>query len=462
MMPLESHRPGGSQAVIAVVLGGAALVLGGGGSPSPLTEMALQCVAALAVALWIVLAPAGEPLPQVDRRAWAIAGLVCLLPAVQLIPLPPFLWHLLPGRDLEVQALALVGAENRWMPFSMTPGRTLAALLALLPAAAMLVLTASLPRSGRATLVAVIASVSLIALVIGAGQLGGGEGNAFRFYVPDVGFLNGFQANHNSAADVLMIGMLAMAATVRDWGTRPKASRQPSRLPDGYRLALVAGGSLLFALGVFFTASRMGMLLFPIAAAGVAVMVWPWLRFERRWLQFGAIALVCLTGLAAMLLWKNGAVDRVLARFDFAGEFRPQLWRDTMYAVRQYFPLGAGIGGFVPAFLAAERLEVVDATMPNRAHNDFMELLLEAGLPGTLVLAAISMILARLALAAWRKPPAGSRGQVVFAVTTLAVIALHSLTDYPLRSMSLAFVAAICAGLLMPVPGGEEPKSDHD
>jgi len=451
-------REQGRKVVLVSALMGAALVLGGGGSPAPLPEMALQCVTAAVLAAWVLVSSGPSPLPRVDRRAWTISGLVCVLPALQLVPLPPAMWQSLPGREIEVQALALVGAEQRWMPFAMSPGLTLAALLALLPPAVMLVLTASLPRAGRSTVVAVVAAVTLFSLVLGAGQLGGGEGNSLRFYVPDVGFLNGFQANHNAAADILLIGMVAFAATLRDYVERPV----PSRLNVRYRLGLLAGASILFSLGVFFTASRTGMALIPVALVGVVAIAWPWLRFERRTLTLAMTGLALLAVVASLLAWRNGAVDRVLSRFDFEGEFRPQLWHDTLFAVRQYFPLGVGIGGFVPAFLAAERLEVVDVSMPNRAHNDYLELVLEAGLPGWLVFTAISIILLRLAVVGWRKPPAGSRAQTIFALTTLAVIALHSLTDYPLRSMSLAFVAAVCAGLMIPVRGGEGPKVEND
>jgi len=52
-------------------------------------------------------------------------------------------------------------------------------------------------------------------------------------------------------------------------------------------------------------------------------------------------------------------------------------------------------------------------------------------------------------LAAMRRPPEGSRGQVIFALVTLGVIALHSLVDYPLRAMSLECLAAVAGGLLL-------------
>jgi hypothetical protein len=39
----------------------------------------------------------------------------------------------------------------------------------------------------------------------------------------------------------------------------------------------------------------------------------------------------------------------------------------------------------------------------------------------------------------------------VFAAASLAILALHSLVDYPFRSMALACLGAVSAGLLLSV-----------
>ncbi|WP_216822173.1 O-antigen ligase [Novosphingobium sp. TH158] len=438
--------------IIAALLVGCAVVLGGGGSPWPLPEMLLQGIAALACAVWVVLSPLRFPFVSADRRAWVIAGLLIVLPLVQMIPLPPMVWQALPGRELTRESLALVGAQDSWHPWSLDPLRTLASLLALLPAAAFMLMVAGLRRGGRATVMAMIASMSLLGLVVGAGQLAGGEANAFRFYERDVGFLNGFQANHNAAADVFLIAMVAAVATVREYGE----FKTHSRLTQSYRLLLSAGLVGLFTIGVFLTGSRAGILLLPVAWAGVLAIVWPWLRFDRKALRIGgAISIVAVLVIVAIFA-QAGVVERVVRRFGDSGELRPQIWHDTLFVIRQYFPWGVGMGGFVPAFVAVEPLEVIDATLTNRAHNDYLEILVEGGIFAAMLLAAISWNVAGLLRQAWQECPASSRSQVVFSTTALAVIALHSIVDYPLRSMSLAFLAAAAVALLMPAPRGAE------
>lgn len=454
--------PSGRQALLAALLVGLGIVLGGGGSPAPVTEMILQCLAALIVAVWILVSPVRFPFFQADRSAWILAGLILALPIIQLVPLPPVIWQGLPGRELERASLALVGAQDSWRPLSMAPQRTLASLLVLLPAVAVLLMVASLQRGGRALLIAIIAAMALLGLLAGAAQMAGGSEGPFRFYGPDVGWLLGFQANHNSAADVLLIAMVASTALIRDYSELRKHARTASRLTRPYRLSLATGTCLLFAVGVVLTASRAGIFLLPLALMGVLAIVWPWLRFNRRTLVISGLAVTVLLVISGWIIANNAVVERVISRFVFGGEFRPELWRDSLFALQQYFPFGAGIGAFVPVFLAAERLEVVGASFPNRAHNDFLEFGVEAGVFGAMVLAAITAILIRLIVKGWKSPPAGSRAQLVFSITTLALIALHSQVDYPLRSMSLAFIAAACTGLLLPVPGGGEPKGEHD
>lgn len=452
-----ADRSTARHSVLAATLLVAALGLGGGGSPAPLSEIALQCFAAAIVAAWLLTSRAGQPLVRVDRDVWIIAGLSLILPLVQLIPLPPFAWHALKGRELEQAALALVGAQDSWRPWSVLPTRTLSSLLAMIPAAIMLVMASSLPRGGRAGLVAVVAAMAVLSLVIGAGQLSGGFGNPLRFYAADSAYLNGFQANHNSTADVLLIGMVGFAASLREYAEfRPR-----TRLNPQYRLGIIAIATAVLSFGVFLTASRMGMLLLPAAYAGVLWLIWPLLKFDRRGLTLAGLAALLLLLTATYLALHNHVIELVLKRFDFVGEYRPLIWRDTVYAIGQHLPWGTGMGTFMPVFAAGERLEAIGATVPNRAHNDYLELLLEGGVFGAMLFAAVAVTIAAAARRALKHTPAGSASQVVFAITVLAVIALHSQVDYPLRSMSLSFVAAICVGLLMPVRGKSEARGGN-
>ena len=417
------------------------LVLGGSGSPAPLLELTLQCLMAIGAAVWL-LQP--QALSKVPGPAWRIAALILALPLIQLVPLPPMIWQGLPGRDGMVAALELVGAEDSWRALTLSPSRTVASLLAASAAVTSLILAASLAARGRWLLIGVIAAIGLATLLIGAAQLSGGAGNPLRFFDPNEVYLTGFQANHNSAADIILIAMLAIAAL-----GRMALDQRLVRLA-GLRLAItVLAANAVLVLGLFLAGSRAGLALLPLVLTFQYLILQP--DRKIRWLRLTMSASAAAASIAAafFLLRGNRAVEQILARFNFDGEFRPELWRDAAFALGQHWPVGSGQGTFVPVMMAAERLEVVDQTLPNRAHNDYLELAIEAGLPGLLVLAIIAAIVLRAVWLARRDPPAGSRPQVLFASGTLAVIALHSLVDYPLRSMALAAVAATAVGLLL-------------
>lgn len=440
-----------------IVLGAVALcgVLGGGGISHPLAEMVLQlALAALAVA-WVWATPR-RVFAQVPFSAWLIAGLVVLLPLAQLVPLPPALWQSLPGRGPELAALKLAGLEQSWRPLSLFPDLTIACALSMACAMLTLLMAATLTRTARTLALGVVALVALASVVVGAGQVGGGEGNVFRFYAPDFSFLLGFQNNRNSQADVLLIGMVCLTFALRDMVLARV-------LPERRRLVLggVAIGSLVLALGVVLTGSRTGMAMLVPVVLAQAMLLLPWLKPDFRLRTIGLMAAggVVAAGLAAYALRDNPMIGRALGRFATHGEFRPEIWTDTIFAIRTYLPWGTGMGTFLPVFMITERLEIVSDLVVNRAHNDFLELALEAGLPGLMLAVVIAGLLVRGALLGWLSGEARVRGQIFCATSALLIIGAHSLLDYPLRSMSLATIAAVCAAVLLD-PRGVRPVDD--
>ena len=449
-----ARRTARAHGVIAMLLVATAIMLGGGGSPDPLPEIAVQLAGLAALAAWALVS--ARPTPDAPARAWLLGALLVVLPLLQLIPLPPAIWHDLPGREVERAALALVEAEGEWRPWSVDPARTLASLLALTTPVILLLMVSSLGQPGRAMVIAMIAAVSTFSLILGAAQLAGGAGGSLRFYVSEASYLAGFQANRNSTADVLLIGMIGGVSAGREWVRRRKAD-----LPRPFVLLSAGVFVAVMTVGVVLTTSRAGIILLPVAWLAIAFILRPWLALNRgslKWALPGIAAAVA--GAGALAAW-SGTVRRVAARFRFEGEFRPELWRDALFAAKQFLPIGSGTGTFVPVFIASERLEVVDPSIPNRAHNEVLEILVESGVPGMVVAGAIALLLVRAAIAGLRHPAQGSEAQTYFAVGALVVIAIHSQVDYPLRSMSLACIAAAAAGLLISRDGAlNRDKSD--
>jgi exopolysaccharide production protein ExoQ len=413
------------------------LMLGGGGTPAPASEIACQLLAALSVLLWLWIVPATQR-RTVPGLALTV-GLIAALPLLQLIPLPPMVWQALPDRGDLREALALIGREQSWHAWSIAPYRTFSALLSLAPPLLALVLASQLDTAGRRNLLKTIAAVGLLSVAVGALQLAANGGGALQFYGADGGALYGFQANRNSQADVLLIALLALVAA---WAGGRSGGAGRDSWPG------IAALAVLLLLAVVLTTSRTGIVLIPIALLMVWWMVHRWLPSLRlpRWTLAAS-----LTALAAILLWawRSPAVARVLARFDFAGEYRVDIWRDTWFAIERSWPVGTGLGTFQHAIFPAERLEAVGPTLPNRAHNEALELILEGGLPALacwIVVTAIVLFALRRAV---QQPHGSDRLSAQFAAGTLAVTGLHAVVDYPFRSMALAGLIGVAAGFAL-------------
>lgn len=440
---------------IAALFLAAAIALGGGGSPNPGTEVVLQLlfVAAGLAWLWLPARDGSVPAPR-SPMFWLICGLVLVLPLAQLVPLPPSVWASLGGQDDRAAALALIDAEQTWQPLSHSPSRTLAAALAMFPALFAFFATASLDARGRLWVVGTIAAMALTASLLGALQVSLGVVAGPYLYAEHSPTLTGFQANRNAAADVLLIGLVATAAFL--------APSLASRHDDGRGLLGLdrrAGGLVLAGLfavlffAILLTASRTGIALLPLAFVGVCAILIPGLARDGRLRSAPAIAALVAVPVLALAAWQigNTALGNVAERFAFSDDGRRELWNDAWFAMVEAWPFGVGMGGAQPALIAAERLEVLDPALPNRVHNDYLELALEGGLPALALLAAIALLLLAAAWRSWRGRPE-ERHLTVLGGAILLVAALHSVVDYPLRSMALACLIGTGAGLLISTP----------
>ena len=450
-----SQRLNDRSGLLAGILLAFLMLVGGGGSPAPLAELACELLAAIVAIAWLWENP--HAVSQDNRTLHWLVLLVVAVPMAQLIPLPPTLWRALPGRETMAAALDLIGRGGEWHAVSIAPHRTLASLLSLGPPLLMLVLAARLGSRPAARLAQIVAAIAVLAVVVGAGQLAQRTGGPLDFYATgEAGTLHGFQANRNTAADVLLIGLVALAAVWR--------ARRDVHTGAGDAVFVVLG--LILLLGVVLTGSRTGIAMAPLALAFVVAIVEPSVRLARstwRALLAGVTAISGALALAAFALRDNAILGRVIARFGLSGEFRPELWRDTWFAIRGFWPVGSGLGTFIPAFLPAERLEVVDATLPHRAHNELLELALEGGIVLLLCWAVLAFIVLRAWLRAWGVRDPATRPLLLLAAAIVTVGGLHSLVDYPLRSMAMAALVAMGAGLAIGAASraaGPRPSTD--
>ena len=372
------------------------------------------------------------------RFALGLLAAVVAIPLIQLLPLPPAVWTGLPGREHMVLALELAGLEPGWVPLSVAPDRTWGSALALTPPAAFFVAVLSLSHLQQSRMVQVCLAAAIAGILLGTAQLiSGGDG----LYLWDVeaGSVRGFFANRNHFASFLLIALpfsvVLGAATLR------RRDKQTSALWIG----AIFVGLIIVALAAI--RSRAGITLVgPVMATSLLAA---WIAAGRGRPGRGLLILVGSVA-AALTVVAVLALPPILARFnaESAPGDRFERWPHIAEAAQTYLPLGSGVGSFDAVYRAVEPLEQLDSTFFNQAHNEYLETWLEAGWLGAGLILAFLVWYGRRCWTVWRAP-ASREGDLQRAASIgIGVLLLHSVADYPLRTVTLTVMFALCCGLL--------------
>jgi len=432
------------------------LVLGGASIAGFATDAGAELAALplLAAALIRLAAVPATRLSQVRVPLVLLAALL-LLPLLQLVPLPPGLWTNLPGRGFVAETFALIGEARPWWPPSLDPPATLRAFLSLLPAAAIFLALLTTGLRERRILTLLLAAFAVFTVFLGLAQLAQGEDSPLRLYtITNRDSSVGFFANRNHhAAFLCAVLPLVLAWTVHVAGKRRS---------DGQVLSVVyALAAILLLLGAAMTLSRAGILLATLALGSGALF----LDFQSaRGSRASSGRLMVVIGLIALVMIANYALSGLIMRFGTAGgdDFRFAIWSITREAAWSVFPVGGGFGTFQPLYRLFDRPEALTDAYVNRAHNDWLELVLEAGLPALILMAVFLVWLVLASVRVWtRRTTAETRLDTMLARAATIGIALflaHSVVDYPLRTIAAqATFACLCALLVPPLCERESP-----
>lgn len=435
-------------AIAGLVLLAFAFLIGGAsrGYALRLALVELFALPALVIGLAALL---NAELFQRHRFALVLAGGTALAPLIQLLPLPISIWAAIPGREPGALALEITGLQPAWLPISLTPDLTWFAFLALIPpmAAFALVLTRGF-RLGN-LLTRGLLAFALLSVLLAAAQFVVGTGALFLWPGNEVGEVPGLFSNPNHAATLCLVA-IPFAAVLGATSLRERGASA---------WALWSGAVLLLAmvLGLGLIGSRAGLTLlgisFPFALLAGYVASGRPLPGPRMLAVGGTVGLLILgfggwLALPAIETWQT--VDRP--------ELRLENWPVVLEAADDFLPLGSGVGSFDSVFRSYEPLDQLDATYFNNAHNDYLEIWLEAGWVGGGLLIAFLVWYFRRSWRAWRAGP--GRGPDLQRAASVAVLVylLHSGFDYPLRTETHMVIFALCVALLELAPAPERER----
>ena len=146
----------------------------------------------------------------------------------------------------------------------------------------------------------------------------------------------------------------------------------------------------------------------------------------------------------------------LLERFsDDQADLRGATSVTVLEASTAYLPFGSGVGSFVPVYASVEPIDTMKFAFWNHAHNDLVEVWLETGVLGAGILAAFLLWWVAATFRAWRSASTSGASIAQAAVIVTALLMVHSLVDYPLRTLALAGVFALACGLMERARAGE-------
>lgn len=420
-----------------------ACLFGGGGVAYGLANLVVQ-LTALFILAWNGPALA-QYFAKAPRALSALLVMTLALPLIQLIPLPFSIWTTLPGRSF-VEAAIKASGGSTWQSLSVDRARTFVAFTGLIAPFTVIALGWRAEGNGAGRMALLIVGMGLANVLLGAVQVLGHDNFAMLYVENEMpGVLFGFFANRNTTGIFLVCSLLMLVSL-------------PPRKIFSLAWQAKVGAAIVLVTGVVLTQSRTSIVLLaiPLALCLIRLIVLAIAR-RQQGLQRGNTFLHATLGAAlagilvagGMATFTSGSrIDTAFARFEKTQERRPSIWEDSRYAASRYWPVGAGMGTFDEVFQQDESLEYVSERRAGRAHNDYLEIAIEAGFLAIAIVAAWAIW---VAFAAWRAIATPQRWPALAGAGVLMAVALQSLLDYPLRNQAMLCVAAFAIVLLAPV-----------
>ena len=434
-------------------------LMGGASRPDVVSMVVIRPIAVLALFFGLYRITKNEV--RAHRFLFAFATAMAGIVLVHLIPLPPFVWQSLPGRELIVEVDRAAGLGDVWRPLAMAPNFAVNALFALCVPLAVLSLGVQLNKRELYQLSWLLIGLAAASTMLGSLQMLGDKGSSlYLFRYTHRGIPVGLFANRNHQALFLACAIAMLPLVALAW----RASLlERSRNTVGPHLLLTALGAYLFAF-ILVTGSRAGTRLGLLAVAACPILYCAGAgtarvrdRISPKSAAVVAAVLVAVITIVGWLLASGQALAlRRFRAFDLQTEDRDEIWRAVWGRLGDYMPFGAGAGSYEKVYQTFEARNDLGPTYSNHAHNDWLEVVFTFGWIGIafLIVAVVAWVIAMRSVLRLR---AGEERAIrLLGLMLILMAAAASITDYPLRvpSLSALFVIA-CLWTVF------RPKSDE-
>ena len=427
-----------ARAAVAPVYLFACLILGGS-TQGIWANMVLQ-LAGIAIIAWAAMDKSDEPLAPAAWQLLVLALVTVAVVALQLVPLPASTWAHLGPRSAIADGYRVLGMAVPSEPLSLTPAAGLSTLFATIPAIAIFCAMVRLRAYRPQWLVIALIAGTLAGIALGALQVASSGTQQWAWYLYEDtsnGRAVGFFANADHMATLLIMTIPFLAAIIA-------AARTESMQRYSAVVAVAVGLGFVVVVGLALNGSLAGYgLALPVIAASVLVILPPGSRL-RLWIVALA-ALLVIGGVVALETTAIGS-GRIGEHATSSVQSRAELASTTSRAAADFMPFGSGLGSFRSVYHLYEKPEQVNEIFVVHAHNDYLEVALELGLAGIILMLLFFAWWAAAVWRTWRTAEPGPFARA--AAIASAGVLIHSLVDFPLRTAAIAACFGMCMALL--------------
>jgi len=245
-----------------------------------------------------------------------------------------------------------------------------------------------------------------------------------------------FVNRHNFAAYMEMmialpLGMLLSGAVARD------------------KKLLYVTGIAMMGLALLLSGSRGGMISILAAVILLLVLTSRAKGTKKIILRAGlAIVMIGVIVGGVVLIGGESALSRV-ADTAKAGDIstdRTRIWAITGKVIAANMPFGAGFGAFAQAYTPFDSFNGLERV--EQAHNDYLQMLADAGIAGLLIGAFFLFSIYRAATKGIAEKNGFRRGIAFGALAAIFAVLVHSLFDFVLHTTAVALLFVMMIALL--------------
>ena len=214
--------------------------------------------------------------------------------------------------------------------------------------------------------------------------------------VPQKESFNGVFGNRNHFAFMMMMGVMS---TVGLMGVLTGSKRHGSKLEAWWMKLQVPLSIILFVLltAMVMSLSR-GAFMATVVSLLVFGLIWGFsFRGQSMHMRQKTFALLAVVAVA-FLIGMPFVLERLSERYealtaeDLTADARYEVWKDSCRMIKDYWRFGAGLGGYETSIQPYEAGRFTDARI-GHAHNDFLELTSEVGVPVAVVMLIVALVM---------------------------------------------------------------------